>query len=1786
MVLNRDGTPLSGVKISILAHPEFGSTMSRADGMFDMAVNGGGLLTVDCEKAGYLGSQRQVNTPWQDYVWLPDVMMIQADTQVTSIDLSSSASVQMARGSVVNDSDGTRQATLLFPQDVKANMTLPDGTTQTLTTMHVRATEYTVGANGSKAMPAELPPTSGYTYAVELSVDEAAGAADVSFNRPLYFYVENFLNFSVGSIVPVGYYNRSLGLWIASNNGLVIKIISITNGMADLDVNGSSLPANASQLAALNITDAERQQLTSVYHQGQSLWRVPITHFSPWDCNWPFGPGPGAGGPNGGNPQTDNPPKDPCESEGSIIGCQNQELGEAVNIAGTPFSLHYQSGRVPGHKVDNTLKIPLSNASVPANLKRIDLEISVAGRLFTQNFSNVSNQSYTFTWDGKDAYGRTFPGAQPITVNIGYVYNAVYQTPGQLDQAFAEFGTSLTGNRARQEITIWQKWQGSIGAWDARGQDIGGWSLSVHHAYDPYGRILYLGDGGRRSASAEISSIITTEAGNGFLDYSVDGGPATQTSLGYPNGVAVGGNGSIYIADTGDHRIRRVGTDGIITTVAGNGTYGYSGDGGPAIQAGLSNPFGVAVGQDGSIYIADTGNHRIRRVGTDGIITTVAGNGIQGYSGDGGPATQASLSNPNGVAVGQDGSIYIADSFNHRIRRVGTDGIITTVAGNNYFGGYSGDGGPAIQASLFNPVGVAVGQDGSIYIADSYNERIRRVGTDGIITTVAGDGIDGYSGDDGPATQASLFTPVGVAVGQDGSIYIAEDFRIRRVASALPGFSATDLIISSEDGSEIYIFNSNGRHLRTLDALTGAMRYRFAYDTAGRLINVTDGDGNILTIERDSAGNATAIVSPYGQRTNLTLDANGYLANITNPADESNQFTYTEDGLLTNMTDPRGNLHNFSYDAIGRLIKDEDSVGGIKTLERTDIANGYSVKLATGLNRNTTYQMEQLSTGDQRLMNTLPDGLKIQTTIGTNGSQISNYPDSTQLTLVQGPDPRFGMQVPVPNSMTIKTSGLTETIVEQVNATLADPDNPLSLQTLTKTKSINGRTYTSIFNTTLKNLTTISPLGRTRTTILDNNSRIIQNQIPSIIPINLTYNSHGRLSSMVQGTRNFVFNYDVHGNLVNVTDPLSSTTGYEYDSAVRMTRQTLPDESQIQYAYDANRNVIGVIPPGRPNNAFNYTSVDLRKDYTPPDIGIGDTSTRYTYDIDRQLTLVTRPDGATVNYGYDNAGRLTTISYPEGTISLSYDVTTGNPQSMTAPDGAIVSYGYDGNLQTDVNWSGTISGSFHRTYDNNFSIISEDVNGDVVNFQYDLDGLLTQAGLLNLTNDPQNGFLIGSSLSNITGITNYNSYGEVASYKAAYSGTGMFSINYTRDNVGRITQKNETINGIAHIYNYKYDLVGRLTNVSIDGVQVSQYVYDTNGNRISYMNPSGTINGTYDNQDRLLQYGSMMYNYTKNGELLSKTNGSQTTNYRYDALGNLMNATLPDGTQISYLIDGANRRVGKKVNGVLIQGFLYRDQINPVAEIDNSGNIVSRFVYSRDDNIPDYMSKGGNIYRIIADHLGSPRIVINANTGEIAQQMDYDEFGNVIQDTNPGFQPFGFAGGIYDLYTGLIRFGARDYDTSVGRWTTKDPLDFEGGGPNFYVYATNNPVNSKDSAGLQFDSDSSPSSLKVYIINGRPYCYDPSFMSTLKHKGVCYRELVPEGSPGRHVCYDDLGIYEIHIEDVSPVGGATSSGRCGCNFYYGLIHFNWGKPKYTDENKRPPICPNENSCGNQFSPDK
>ena len=429
------------------------------------------------------------------------------------------------------------------------------------------------------------------------------------------------------------------------------------------------------------------------------------------------------------------------------------------------------------------------------------------------------------------------------------------------------------------------------------------------------------------------------------------------------------------------------------------------------------------------------------------------------------------------------------------------------------------------------------------------------------------------------------------------------------------------------------------------------------------------------------------------------------------------------------------------------------------------------------------------------------------------------------------------------------------------------------------------------------------------------------------------------------------------------------------------------------------------------------------------------------------------------------------------------------------------------------------------SYDANFWLKQISGGGATVNYGYDNDGLLTSASLgsttLSLSRNSQNGLLQGTSIGSLTDSWAFNGFAEPTGYSVRYGGTELLATSFGRDELGRITSLRETRAGVALQAAYGYDAAGRLQTVTHDGAPVSRYGFDSNSNRTEHRigaasklrgkawpclgDLSGStekvISGQYDAQDRMTGYGSCTYEYTANGELTRRidTATNTVTRYRYDVFGNLREAWLPDGRQVTYTIDAQNRRIGKAIDGTRVQGFLYLNQLEPIAELDGNGNIVASFVYADRSNTPSLMLKGGKTYRIIADHLGSVRLVVDIATGEVAQRMSYDEFGNVVEDTNPGFQPFSYAGGIYDRDTGLVRFGARDYDPLTGRWTAKDLKGFTDG-TNRYAYARLEPINRYDLNGLEseiifWSPLASPGSMFGHVsanIDGENFSFGPN----------------------------------------------------------------------------------------------
>ena len=299
-------------------------------------------------------------------------------------------------------------------------------------------------------------------------------------------------------------------------------------------------------------------------------------------------------------------------------------------------------------------------------------------------------------------------------------------------------------------------------------------------AFGPDGSLYISESGGMRVRRVYPNGIITTVAGTGVAGFSGDGGPATAAQFAWPHANAIGPDGTIYIADYGTCHLRKVDPNGIVTTIAGDGTGATTGDGGPASAAAVC-PVSLARASDGTLYLGTYSANNVRRIDPNGIITTVAGTGAAGYSGDGGPALSAMLNGPGAVGLGPDGALYIGENSGHRIRRVDLQtGVITTFAGTGSPGN-SGDGGPATSAQITQPAGLIFGPDNALYFNSAHT--IRRIGTDGVISTVVGTGVPGFGGDGGPAGQAQLWYPADLAFAPDGALIIPDSYnnRVRRV---------------------------------------------------------------------------------------------------------------------------------------------------------------------------------------------------------------------------------------------------------------------------------------------------------------------------------------------------------------------------------------------------------------------------------------------------------------------------------------------------------------------------------------------------------------------------------------------------------------------------------------------------------------------------------------------------------------------------------------------------------------------------------------------------------------------------------------------------------------------------------------------------------------------------------------------------------------------------------------------------------------------------------------------
>lgn len=1925
-VVDSTGADLAGVTVRIRHHAELGWTRTRSDGAWDLVVNGGGRMTVELRKPGYFTVQRTVDVPWNEYLPLDRVVMLSRDDAACDPITSTTGGLHV--GDLMDDARGERLAAVYMPSS--STMEIISGGT-TISDYCVCSIEHTYDRPdgggvlpGQEAMPADLPPSTAYTYATDFELREQDGSGgctdtpipqpvfrqpsttcavatdcasdgsrsciDGLCEQPAFTYVEDFLGFPIGAAVPTGYYDPSRSGWIGDRDGRVVRIVD-DSGTCAFDFDGDPDPetnvpggpsahdVTAAELAALN---TQCGNPGDPFQVDDVIWRVPMTHFSLFDLNWavplvtglliPFLEAMASGLPNG-----------ECQVGGSIIGCEGQTLSESIPIAGTPWGLHYQSARQRGRVDRNMVRVRIGSRSLTGGTgstspDEIRVRVQVAGHSYEAEIDpsagtltgdgsyDSGTGIYELFWDGTDAWGRLMQGAQRAKIRVGFAYAAEYAQPEEFDGRSFSLPPDTQLVSTSSEIVFWSTIRGLIGGWDegaaldgsVRGRGIGGWSLTPHHVYDARAGVLYRGDGTQLRTDG-VQPVIDTVAGE-------------DPALHQPTDVAVAPNGTVYIAQSGNasstgNRIRMLTPTGELLLFAGTGAEGDALD--DVAAAAAEFRFGasgmqasLAVRRDGAVLVVDAGNNCVREV-RDGRVRRVAG--VSHYSpvgscttdesGTNGPATDANLSCPAGVAEGPDGSIYISDSGNDRIVRVEPGGRLFEIAnvtspgrltvsddGDVYVvvdesevvriaidgeqervagGGAgcsgspadpSGDGGQATDACLAGARSVALANDGSFYIAEWNAPRVRRVASTGIIQTVAGHSQSvcvGCSparpyGDGGAAASAYFFGVTDVDARSDGTLFIVDRNagQVRHVRPALPDSVVGDVVVAEPGGGLLYRFDDHGRHIETQSGLNGQTLLDFTYSgTTGLLTEIDSSVSGLgLTLTRNGSGVITAITSSYGDTTTPTFNGDGFLWRVQDPEGAYYTATYwtgtdvdglPRDGLLETFANDATGTWSFYYHR-GRLVRDTSSDGLDQRLTRADCGDGLSGCLegeAGWQVEHKFYDSMGVATGWQpRLHQVITSGGVLSRSVRSELGVLSrsfagdlgvdplesadgvSVPVTSQAVSSAGwmvdigtaADPRPGLDPyvraarvlrpaafdPIPSTSRYRTD---ITALREVVAP-SDPETFLDVTDSSEAITVNGMTDGAAeTRTTLVEYhratpgaggcanhyeTITTPEGYEMTTCFDAAGRVTRRTLPGLEPIKVSYASaNGRISGVTMGLRDTQIQHlDAGSNdqwwtsNVELWEHISrgsSTLAEEY-SMVRDGRGFLESETHENHIFpfapsattgfsvDDFGSITSITTPSSEQHGLSTTDHLALALYEPPVIGSNRPGVLEVpaFDPAHRPEQIDILDGTTleetIDLFYDpNFGYLSDVQLPGGrTITFVRDVATNPVTIATAGTGQLLEVNLDAATDTDIDytwdgvflesetWTGDVAGYVSRTWDSFGQVDELDVDGETFDYDYDGDGRIVQAGSMTVTDTLVDGdhWERTTVLPTTTVEEEFNRHGDLdrleTEVEIAPGTTYPFRYEVTeRDYRGRQMEHQEALSTKAITYTHSYDARGRLDAVHRAGSLVANYNYDSNGNRESATYYGAWVHAdrpnvassstTYDDQDRMLEYGDCTYSYTTAGMLERKScdGGTEVTDYTYDLLGNLLRVDLPDGREVRYSVDGLGRRVRRQVwDGMTLeeeQRWLYSDGLNPVAELDGSNTLQRVFVYATRANVPDYIYEPGSpatLYRIISDPRGSPLWVVNQTTEAYVQRARYDAFGFILSETVDGsFDriPFGFAGGLYDPLTGLVRFGARDYDPVAGRWTARDPLLFGGGTPNLYEYSFGDPINYVDIGG-------------------------------------------------------------------------------------------------------------------------
>uniref|UniRef100_A0A8C6GLZ8 Teneurin-2 n=1 Tax=Mus spicilegus TaxID=10103 RepID=A0A8C6GLZ8_MUSSI len=1534
-VVTMDGTPLVGVNVSFVKYPKYGYTITRQDGTFDLIANGGSALTLHFERAPFMSQERTVWLPWNSFYAMDTLVMKTEENSIPSCDLSG-----FVRPDPIIISS---PLSTFFSASPASNPIVPE--TQVLhEEIELPGTNVKLRYLSSR--------TAGYKSLLKITMTQSTVPLNL-IRVHLMVAVEGHLFQKSFQASP----NLAYTFIWDKTDAYGQRVYGLSDAVVSVGFEYETCPSL--------ILWEKRTALL----QG---FELDPSNLGGWSL-------------------------DKHHTLNVKSGILHKGTGENQFLTQQPAIIT----SIMGNGRRRSISCPSCNGLAEGNklLAPVALAVGIDGSLFVGDFNYIR---------------RIFPSRNVTSI---------------LELRNKEFKHSNSPGH------------------------------KYYLAVDPVTGSLYVSDTNSRriyrvkslSGAKDLAGNSEVVAGTGeqCLPFDEarcgDGGKAVDATLMSPRGIAVDKNGLMYFVDA--TMIRKVDQNGIISTLLGSNDLTavrpLSCDSSMDVaQVRLEWPTDLAVNpMDNSLYVLE--NNVILRITENHQVSIIAGRpmhcqvpGID-YSLSK-LAIHSALESASAIAISHTGVLYITETDEkkiNRLRQVTTNGEICLLAG------------AASDCDCKNDVNCIC-----------------------------------YSGDDAYATDAILNSPSSLAVAPDGTIYIADlgNIRIRAVSKNKPVLNAFNQYEAASPGEqELYVFNADGIHQYTVSLVTGEYLYNFTYSADNDVTELIDNNGNSLKIRRDSSGMPRHLLMPDNQIITLTVGTNGGLKAVSTQNLELGLMTYDGNtGLLATKSDETGWTTFYDYDHEGRLTNVTRPTGVVTSLHR-EMEKSITIDIENSNRDDDVTVITNLSSVEASYT-VVQDQVRNSYQLCNNGTLRVMYANGMAVSFHSEPHVLAGTITPTIGRCNISLP--MENGLNSIEWRLRKEQIKGKVTIFGRKLRVHGRNLLSIDYD--RNIRTEKIYDDHRKFTL----RIIYDQVgrpflwlPSsgLAAVNVSYFFNGRLAGLQRGAMSERTDIDKQGRIVSRMFADGKVWSYSYlDKSMVLLLQS---QRQYIFEYDSSDRLHAVTMPSVARHSMStHTSIGyIRNIYNPPE---SNASVIFDYSDDgRILKTSFLGTGRQVFYKYGKLSKLSEIVYDSTAVTFGYDETTGVLKMVNLQSGGFsctIRYRKVGPLVDKQIYrfseEGMINARFDYTYhDNSFRIASikpvisetplpvdlyryDEISGKVEHFgkfgviYYDINQIITTAVM---------------TLSK-----HFDTHGRIKEVQYEMFRSLMYWMTVQYDSMGRVIKRELKLGPYANTtkYTYDYDGDGQLQSVAVNDRPTWRYSYDLNGN-LHLLNPGNSARLMplrYDLRDRITRLGDVQYKIDDDGYLCQR--GSDI--FEYNSKGLLTRAyNKASGWSVQYRYDGVGRRASYKTNlGHHLQYF-YSDLHNPtrITHVYNHSNSeITSLYYDLQGHLFAMESSSGEEYYVASDNTGTPLAVFSIN-GLMIKQLQYTAYGEIYYDSNPDFQMvIGFHGGLYDPLTKLVHFTQRDYDVLAGRWTSPDYTMWRNVGKepapfNLYMFKNNNPLSNE-----------------------------------------------------------------------------------------------------------------------------